>query len=204
MLVYLSIADNIKKNYAPDENSYFPLIPGSYWKYQDSCYTNECEQIINEDLNMDARVIYIDSVISLENKYDGWHAMLIHFLYLNKKNRVRIKYYCKTDGSIFHGTFSKKFGLEMNVLREALTYPTTGDTIYRNDFKKEPFIYAYNDSLKLFYVIAEKVPDLKYPSNLYIYKKGVGLLEERSSNSAKVLLEYRIGNGPVIKLRKPR
>lgn len=196
-IVLLSILSSAaeRDNRFPDTSTFFPLLLGSYWIYQDTFPTNESFQMAAEACNCQNPAEWKkDSVSSCVNSDSGYIATICQtrgFVDIKTKrpsNRdrkpVRFYYRCFKDkiyqyGSVWAGLI-----------------PRPGDTLPIAGPGNEKMYYkqSKDDS-----TIQCLVP-LNEKETTLCFKKGVGLTGLVSGGvEGHNLIEYRIGNGPVIK-----
>ena len=175
------------KPYYPGANTYFPLLPGSYWVWQDSFYNEDAYQTAYEMTNGEAvTTINKDSVVTLKASINGYSARIKKRQWFKEGRKIKAYYdtfFVSKDFSVTngYGVFAKLF-------------PNIGDTMI-NPPRNCVFIkYADQESTC---IICEAKKDFRK-----IFKKGVGKIGYANldfSRSTSNLIEYRIGNGPIVK-----
>jgi hypothetical protein len=177
--------------------SFFPLIPGSYWVTQDTFFTGETEQIVSEDLGFDSRETKMDSIEQLVPFKSGNIVKIYQRIGKNKKSGVRYEWFIDSVGTVFEVTDSSAMAKKsLSIWR---LFPEKNDTVYEFGMAKRILVYdsICTDSSILL------CPKWKSKNDqaVYKFKKGIGLIGKILPTSANRLVEYRIGNGPVIKKR---
>jgi hypothetical protein len=179
----------------PDTSSFFPLITGSYWIYQDSSFTDEGEQIITEDLGLESNTIRVYKVILIRS-IDGNIVAKIdeYFLPNGNNDTVNLEYRIDKNGYLFEGQDTQK-GFTMGSLPTTKVYPNEGDTVYENGRKEVPLVYNVKGDTCYLRSISKT-----YSGSILKFVRGIGLVGRVYGNEiSKNLIEYRIDNGPVIK-----
>jgi len=171
----------------PDSISYFPLVPGSYWVYQDSVYNPaDAEDIGTSTLTKDSLVsrTVCDSGIIVNwvniTTADGKRA-----------SPFKCQYFCDTNGYIFERVIEKnkneKWGQPCYKIN-----PRAGDTC-----ALENGTVIFRKATTIDWVYAE--PINKRHTDKNYFAKGIGFIGSPGSGFSRNLIEYRIGNGPIIK-----
>jgi hypothetical protein len=183
----LAQESDTSKPYYPGTNTYFPLLPGSYWVWQDSFYNAEAYQNALEMTGGEgATAFYKDSVTSLKPSQCGYSARIKRMSWYKEGRKIKPyidTFFVAKDFSITngYGVFAKLF-------------PNIGDTM-KNPPRKCIFtMYADQESTC---IIAEVKNVFREK-----FKKGIGKIGHADLNaniSNSNLIEYRIGNGPIVK-----
>jgi hypothetical protein len=187
-LITISSTQINPSNY-PGEDTFYPLIPGSYWIWVDSYINDEAYQIAYEMTDgMSVIGITKDSVISLKKSKNNYTA-IIKSVFGYKENTTR--------NTIFDTIQCDSIGRISNEYNErlALLYPKQGDTLKTKQkvLVRGRFKIDTTTCFKCF----ENQPN-KFSETSYICK-GVGKVRMDQGTTISILEEYRIGNGPVIK-----
>ena len=137
----------------------------------------------------------IDSKNANTKKEDGWYAEVLTYIGKSRKNPGRMQYFVDNKGYIFQGLHTVK-GFERDLIPRAKTSPCNGDTIFEDGWDKDrPLIYTVKGDTCLL----ESPVGTEKPTRI-IFIRGIGQIGRAYGPiSAKNLIEYRIGNGPVIK-----
>ncbi len=174
----------------PDSNTYFPLIPGSYWIYQDSVY-NPADA---EDIGTDGKVK--DSIVCRIICDSGTFVNAVHVSYIEGKRKppINIQYFCNTEGCVFHRVVKRNEAPKWGKPQCKIN-PQPGDTCYLGN---QPILYNLDTINNLFFVepISQK---LRESFGKDFYAKGIGFIGSPGTGFSTNLIEYRIGNGPIIK-----
>jgi len=175
------------------KNSFFPLIPGSYWVTQDTFFSREAE-IAAQEGGMNPFSTKTDSVKNVSQYNGGYHVTIKHKISSSKK-AIEYEWFIDKVGSIYE-TMKKKDSL---ILESILwkTHPTSDDTVYEYGIKENPLVYEKGSSDSLMLLIPKW--QSKNEQSSYLFKKGIGLIGQIYPTTANRLIEYRIGNGPIIK-----
>lgn len=179
--------------FAPTVKTFFPLEKGSFWLSQDSSFTGEGEQILTEDLGLESKTIFFDSVVSYEKIDSGWYIHALEFVG-EKKTAVKLRYYIDTIGYVFEGIYGKK-GFEQMPFPIAKTIPQTGDTIYEDGWDNDrPLIYTVQGDTALL-----AAPPGSENTTIIKYVRGIGQVNRAYGvNFSRNLIKYRIGEGAVV------
>jgi hypothetical protein len=179
------------------KESYFPLVPGSYWVTQDTFFTGEAEQIVTEDLGFDAKETKIDSVKKVTPYKDGYRIVIKQKISSSKK-AIEFEWFLDKTGKIFEAKKNADSITIKSLLWE--TFPEIGDTVFQYGSKKEPLVYDKESSDNLMILLPKwKSENPASEQAIYKFKKGVGLIGQIYPTKANRLIEYRIGTGPIIK-----
>jgi hypothetical protein len=175
------------KPYYPGVNTYFPLVPGSYWVWQDSFYNEDAYQTALEMTNGEgATAIQKDSVISLKAVETGYSA--------NIKSRLSYKEGQKLKPVYYTYFITKDKLVKKGSITIASIFPRVGDIIIN---PPDTCIFTHYIEQESTCIVAEVKRDYRK-----LFKKGVGKIGYANldfSRSTSNLIEYRIGNGPIVK-----
>jgi hypothetical protein len=174
----------------PDSISYFPLVPGSYWIYQDSVYNPaDAEDIGTSTLTK-------DSIINRTVCDSGYIVNAAYILYTDGKRKapVQIQYYCDTAGYVFKKTGNKNEPTKRNRPRYKVN-PRLGDSCY---LANRTIIYNKDANHNWFFQVPNVITQYESFGKEF-FAKGIGFIGCSGPGLSTNLIEYRIGDGPVIK-----
>jgi hypothetical protein len=174
----------------PDSSTYFPLVPGSYWIYQDSVYNPaDAEDIGTSTLTK-------DSIISRTVCDSGIIVTWVNITTADGKrdSPFKCQYFCDTNGYVFERVIKKnkleKWGQPCYKIN-----PRLGDTcVLEND----TIVYKKNTSYGWVYSESINKRHPEYDITNY-FAKGIGFIGSPGIGFSHNLIEYRIGSGPIIK-----
>jgi hypothetical protein len=177
----------------PDSISFFPLAPGSYWVYRDSVYNPaDAEDIGTSTLTK-------DSIISRTVCDSGIIVNWVNITTADGKRKVPDKwqYFCDTNGFVYEKYIKKNKLIQLSKPSYKVN-PSPGDTcIFENDtiayYKNSKNNWLYNERLDK---KMKSKYDLIYKS---FFAKGIGFIGSPGTGFSTNLIEYRIGNGPIVK-----
>jgi hypothetical protein len=170
------------------DSTFFPLAVGNYWVWQDSFFTKDTYNNALEMTNNEAATeIRKDSVIKITITNDNYRIILKREIYFKEGRKRPIKYdtgFVDESGKLRVGT---NLAMKLNL--------SSGDTILRNG---EIFIAkkCSNENSHCYNVFRADSDITEFAIR---FVKGIGRVGQRSQRNASNLIEYRIGNGPVIK-----
>ncbi len=169
---------NSEFNSFNDTNSYFPLLQGSYWIWQDTVLRKRNSFEISEEI--DPRSCYtIDSVISVKNTNSGKRIAVKRKIIAASEDTFTFFYNIDSNGTIWSS----------NSLKIAKSNLSLGDTLL-NEIRTRYIIKNQKEDLAIAVSSLEKV----------FFRKRIGITNRLySTKKGKNLIEYRIGNGPIIK-----
>jgi|GEM_PF-2527974 hypothetical protein len=179
------------------KKSFFPLIPGSYWVTQDTFFNHEAE-IAAQEGGMNPFTIKTDSVKQLIATNDGLRIQMISRIGTDNKNETCYEYFISKNGLI------KKYSINNQTIKNAVPmwklFPQKSDTVFELGSYKRILMYdsLSNDST-LTLLPKWKSENPACEPAIYKFKKGIGLIGQIYPTTANRLIEYRIGNGPIVK-----
>ena len=172
----------------PGEQTYFPLLPGSYWVYQDSFFTEGSYEVALEMTDGQAAVLVLtDSVLSCVRTAYGYRVKIKrkrHYKEGRKRPTETTSRFIDSNGVVYVDSCMTQAIAKLQ--------PILYDTLTRLQISQSVFVQR-DTVLNVFTMknLSSKVKS--------IYKQGIGetntVYDIRSSN----LIEYRIGKGPVVK-----
>jgi hypothetical protein len=174
----------------PDSTSYFPLIPGSYWVHQDSVF-NPADA---EDIGTSSKTK--DSIVNRIICDSGMIVNALHISYTDGKRKapIQIQYFCDTLGYVFERVVKKNEAPKWDKPQYKVN-PQPGDTCY---LANQPIVYK-KDTINTWFFAEPISEKLRQSLGRDFFAKGIGFIGSPGSGFSTNLIEYRIGNGPVIK-----
>jgi hypothetical protein len=190
-LFYLCYSNDV------NDDSFFPLIKGSYWSYQDSLYDAEYAEDVSTS------TISMDSITNVVKTDSGILASVSMYIIADGKRKFSgyLQYLCNDKNEVFERIKEKGIkwtSWELNCKEK----PNNGDTVFVVD---DTLIYkevTLRTTPKQVYCMQSAFCEpTSNTGRKYFYAKGVGLIGKDFCNSllSSNLIEYRIGNGPIIK-----
>jgi hypothetical protein len=181
------------------KDSFFPLIPGSYWVNQDTFFDREAE-IAAQEGGMNPFTTKTDSVKQIISTSGGLKIQMISRIGKKRKDETCYEYFINNKG--FVSEFSINNKLVKRILPQWKLFPEKDDTVFENGSPKRILVYGstQTDSIRYLLPIWKSENPACEPA-IYLLEKGVGLIGQIYSFKANRLIEYRIGNGPIIKKR---
>jgi len=165
---------------ATDTNSFFPLLQGSYWIWQDTVLRKQNSIEISETVKPQD-CFTKDSIISLVNNGSYCTATIKRTIHAAAVDSYSFAYQIDSCGVIWYSD-SKKHKI-------GIATPKQNDTIF--------------DEIGTRYIFKSKIYEVAIATSSLekvFYRKGIGCTNRLDINkSGKNLIEYRIGNGPIIK-----
>ncbi len=179
------------------KDSFFPLIPGSYWVTQDTFFYHD-DEVAAQDGGMNPFTTKTDSVKQIISTNNGLKIQLISRLGKKRKDEVSLEYFINKDGYVSEISIGNKL-LKSNAPQWKLL-PQKGDIVYEYGLKNNPLTYDNSATDSIILLIPKwKSENPSYEQSFYKFKKGIGLIGQIHPTTANRLIEYRIGNGPIIK-----
>ncbi len=197
-ILFVGLVFFFNNSYAQPVNlkeSFFPLIPGSYWVMQDTFFSKDAEQSAIEGTGINSKETKTDSVLAVMKYKNGYKVQMLSRIGIKQKSEVKFEYFLDTNLFVYEPKIkndSVTLGLPIWKL-----FPNHNDTVYELARSNRILIFdsAKNDSTILLFPKWKS----KNEQASYLFKKGVGLVGQIYPSCANRLIEYRIGNGPVIK-----
>jgi hypothetical protein len=181
------------------KESFFPLIPGSYWVTQDTFFDREAE-IAAQEGGMNPFTTKTDSVKQHIATNDGLIIQMISRIGTDTKNETRYEYLISKNGLI------KKYSISKQPIKNAAPmwklFPQKNDTVFELGSYKRMLMYdsLSNDST-LTLLPKWKSENPASEQAVYKFRRGIGLIGKIYFSKANRLIEYRVGSGPIIKKR---
>jgi hypothetical protein len=170
------------------EDSYFPVATGNYWVWQDSFFVEDAYKTALDMTNGEAAIeIRKDSIVSVIKTANGFQSIIKRAIRFTEGRTRPIKY----DTALIDQNGVLKVHDDL-ILKINLSI---GDTVIQNG---ELFL-AKKTNCSIENSIDVLCADTAFKDEGLRFVKGIGKVGSRSKRNASNLIEYRIGNGPVIK-----
>ena len=181
------------------KDSFFPLIPGSYWVTQDTFFYHD-DEVAAQEGGMNPFTTKTDSVKQIISTSNGLKIQMLSRLGKKRKDEVCFEYFIDKSGYISEISIDNK--LIKSTASQWKLFPQKGDTVFESGSLKRILSYDTINSDNVITLLPKW--ESKNPAcepSFFLLKKGIGLIGQIYPTTANRLIEYRIGNGPIVKKR---